>query len=81
MKDAPSNLASIGRYVLTADIFDVLRNQKLGAGGEIQLSDAIHTQAHSGGVEAVPLSGLRFDCGSVDGYIHVIAYMAGKRRS
>ena len=42
---APSNLASIGRYVLTPDIFDILRNQPAGAGGEIQLADAINTQA------------------------------------
>jgi UTP--glucose-1-phosphate uridylyltransferase len=77
--EAHSNLASIGRYVLTPDIFDILRNQTPGADGEIQLADAIHTQAQSGGVEAVPLSGLRFDCGSVGGYIDAIAYMAAKR--
>ena len=81
IEDAPSNLASIGRYVLTADIFDILRNQAPGTGGEIQLADAIHTQAQRGGVEAAPLSGLRFDCGSVDGYIDAIAHMAAKRRS
>ena len=63
---APSNLASIGRYVLTPDIFDILRNQPAGAGGEIQLADAINTQAASNAVEAVKLKGLRFDCGSVD---------------
>jgi UTP--glucose-1-phosphate uridylyltransferase len=80
IEDAPSNLASIGRYVLTPDIFDILRNQAPGAGGEIQLADAIHTQAQSGGVEALPLKGLRFDCGSVDGYIDAIAHMAAKRR-
>ena len=79
--DAPSNLASIGRYALTPDIFDILRSQVPGAGGEIQLADAIHTQAQNGGVEAVPLSGLRFDCGSVDGYIDAIGHMAAKRRS
>ena len=78
--DAPSKLASIGRYVLTPDIFDILRSQALGAGGEIQLADAIHTQAQSGEVEAVHLSGLWFDCGSVDGYIDAIAHMAAKRR-
>ena len=80
-EDAPSNLACIGRYVLTPDIFDILRNQAPGAGGEIQLADAIHKQAQSGGVEAVPLSGLRFDCGSVDGYIDAILQMAAKRLS
>ena len=50
---APSNLASIGRYVLTPDIFDILRNQPAGAGGEIQLADAINTQAANNAVEAV----------------------------
>ena len=74
--DAPPNLASIGRYVLTPDI---LRNQKPSAGGEIQLADAIHAQAQSGIVEALPLSGLRFDCGRVNGYIGAIAHMAAKR--
>ena len=44
-EDAPSNLASIGRYVLTPDIFQILRKQSSGAGGEIQLADAINTQA------------------------------------
>ena len=49
----PSILASIGRYVLTPDIFEVLRGQAPGAGGEIQLADAINTQAANGQVEAV----------------------------
>lgn len=50
---APSNLASIGRYLLTPDIFDILRNQPAGAGAEIQLTDAINTQAKNEAVEAV----------------------------
>lgn len=75
-KDAPSNLASIGRYVLTPDIFDILRKQPPGAGGEIQLADAINRQASEGNVEAVNLSGQRFDCGSVRGYLDAIMSMA-----
>ena len=55
--DAPSNLASISRYVLTPDIIDILRNQPAGAGGEIQLADAINTQAANNSVEAVTLNG------------------------
>ena len=51
--NAPSNLASIGRYILTPDIFDILRAQPRGAGGEIQLADAINKQATNNGVEAV----------------------------
>lgn len=59
---APSILASIGHYVLTPDIFDILRNQPAGAGGEIQLADAINTQAAKDAVEAVTLNEHRFDC-------------------
>jgi UTP--glucose-1-phosphate uridylyltransferase len=55
---APSNLASIGRYVLTPGIFDILRNQQPGAGGEVQLADAINTQAANNAVEAVNLTGV-----------------------
>ena len=78
--DAPSNLASIGRYVLTPDIFNILRQQPAGSGGEIQLADAINTQAQRGDVEAVRLNGLRFDCGSVDGYLDAIMHVAEQRR-
>ena len=49
--EAPSNLASIGRYVLRPDIFGILKEQTPGSGGEIQLSDAINKQAKSGNVE------------------------------
>jgi UTP--glucose-1-phosphate uridylyltransferase len=76
---APSNLVSIGRYVLTPDIFDILRNQLAGAGGEIQLADAINTQAAENAVEAVTLDGLRFDCGSVQGYLEAIRHVAARR--
>lgn len=67
--DAPSNLASIGRYVLTPDIFETLRDLKAGSGGEIQLADAINIHAQQGSVETVHLNGRRFDCGSVDGFM------------
>ncbi len=77
-QDAPSNLASIGRYVLTPDIFDILRTQTAGAGGEVQLADAINTQAANGAVEAVTLRGRRFDCGSVQGYLDAIMAVAGR---
>jgi UTP--glucose-1-phosphate uridylyltransferase len=76
---APSNLASIGRYVLTPDIFDILRNQQPGAGGEIQLADAINTQAANNAVESVILNGRRFDCGSVEGYLNAIMHVAESR--
>ena len=72
---APSNLASIGRYILTPNIFEILRNQAPGAGGEIQLADAINTQAAAGQVEAVTLNGQRFDCGSVKGFLQAIIHV------
>ena len=74
--DAPSNLASIGRYVLTPDIFDTLRGLKAGSGGEIQLADAINVHAQQGSVETVRLNGQRFDCGSVDGFLDAIMHQA-----
>lgn len=67
--DAPSNLAIIGRYILTADIFDILRKTKPGKGGEIQITDALMEQASSGQVIAYKFNGKRYDCGNVDGYV------------
>ena len=74
LEDAPSNLASIGRYVLSPDIFDILKSIKPGAGNEIQLADAIDFLAKENKVEATRLNGLRFDCGSVDGYLDAIMH-------
>jgi len=68
-KDAPSNLAIIGRYILTPDIFDILRHTKAGKGGEIQITDALMEQAKEGKVIAYKFKGKRFDCGSVDGFV------------
>ena len=68
-KDAPSNLAIIGRYILTPDIFDILRETKPGKGGEIQITDALLEQAKQGKVIAFKFKGKRFDCGSVDGFV------------
>ena len=67
--DAPSNLASIGRYVFTPDIFDTLRGLKAGSGWEIQLADAINIHAQQGSIETVRLNGRRFDCGSISEFI------------
>jgi UTP--glucose-1-phosphate uridylyltransferase len=78
-KDAPSNLASIGRYVLPAGVFDFLRDLPPGSDGEIQLADAINQLAMIGRVEAVELRGKRFDCGSVEGYLDAIRYAAASR--
>ena len=73
-EDAPSNMASIGRYVLTPDIFETVRGLKVGSGGEIQLADAINIHAQQGSVETVRLNGRRFDCGSVDGFMQASAH-------
>ena len=77
-EEAPSNLASIGRYILTPDIFDILRKQPSGLNEEIQLADAINVQALSGAVEAVSLNGVRFDCGNEKGYLGAIIHVAEK---
>jgi len=67
--EAPSNLAAIGRYILTSDIFETLRGLGAGLGGEIQLADAINIHARQDSFETVRLNGRRFDCGSVGGFI------------
>ena len=77
--EAPSNLASIGRYILTTDIFDLLRNLPAGSGGEIQLTDALNLQAQDGLVEAIKLKAKRFDCGSIDGFMSASAHEYAKR--
>ena len=71
--DAPSNLASIRRYVLAPDIFDTLRGLNVGSGGEIQLADAINIHAQRGSVETDRLNGQRFDSVSVDGFMRASA--------
>ena len=67
--EAPSNLAVVGRYVLTPRIFDLLSEVVPGAGGEIQLTDAISALLAHERVLAVRLPGRRFDCGSKLGYL------------
>lgn len=79
VEDAPSNLVSIGRYILTPDIFKILRNQSATVEGEIQLAEAINSQAKKDKVRTVELNGLRFDCGSVQGYLDAIMHIARKR--
>ena len=66
--------------MLTPDIFDILRSLPAGAGGEIQLADAINALAAKSIVEAVTLNGHWFDCGSVSGYLDAIMHEADRRR-
>ncbi len=79
-KDAPSNLAIIGRYILTPDIFDILKKTKPGKGGEIQITDALLEQAKVGRVLAYKFQGKRFDCGSVDGFVEATNFFYEKIR-
>jgi len=74
--DTPSNLAIIGRYILTPDIFDILKELKPGKNREIQITDALLTQAKQGKVIAYKFKGKRFDCGSVKGFLEATNYFA-----
>ena len=74
-EEAPSNLAIIGRYILTPDIFDILRETPAGANGEVQLTDALMTQAQRGCVIAYKFQGRRFDCGSVPGFVEATNFV------
>ena len=71
---APSNLAIIGRYILTPDIFEVIQNTKPGKNGELQITDALLKQAEKGMVLGYRFKGRRFDCGSVDGFVEATNY-------
>ncbi|MBT0612523.1 UTP--glucose-1-phosphate uridylyltransferase GalU [Campylobacter hyointestinalis] len=67
--EAPTNLAIIGRYILTPDIFEIIETTKPGKNGEIQITDALLKQAKNGMVLAYKFKGRRFDCGSVAGFV------------
>jgi len=73
---APSNKAIIGRYILTPDIFEILKNTNQDSSGEIQLTEALKIQAKMGKVIAYKIRGSRFDCGSIEGYVAATNYYA-----
>ncbi|OAN80682.1 UTP--glucose-1-phosphate uridylyltransferase [Sulfitobacter sp. EhC04] len=73
---APSTTAVVGRYVLDGGIFDTLRKQKPGAGGEIQLTDAIAADIGTKTVAGYRFIGKRFDCGSKDGMLSAQLFLA-----
>lgn len=73
-EDAPSNLAVVGRYILTPRIFDLLEKTGAGAGGEIQLTDAIALLLQEEPVYGYEFDGLRFDCGSKLGYLEATVH-------
>lgn len=74
--DAPSNVAVVGRYILTPRIFELLAKQEPGAGGEIQLTDAIARLLQEERVTALNFKGRRFDCGSKLGYLEATVEFA-----
>jgi UTP--glucose-1-phosphate uridylyltransferase len=80
-EEAPSNLAVIGRYVLHPEVFDALRVTEPGAGGEIQLSDALKHLVHNSerGVFAYTFSGIRYDAGDKNDYLRATVELAARR--
>ncbi len=75
---APSNLGVVGRYILTPRIFHYIENLKPGAGGELQLTDAIAALLHEQQVLAYAFDGVRYDCGSKLGYLEATVEYAMK---
>lgn len=69
VEEAPSDIAILGRYILTPDVFRYLENQERGAGGEIQLTDALKRMAKEEAVYAYDFKGHRYDCGSKVGFL------------
>jgi UTP--glucose-1-phosphate uridylyltransferase len=79
VEEAPSNLAIIGRYVLSASIFDLLRETPPGRGGEIQVTDAIQAQIAKEPVHGVVFRGRRYDTGDRLDYLKAIVQLAAER--
>jgi UTP--glucose-1-phosphate uridylyltransferase len=77
-KDAPSRMGVSGRYVLTPAVFDKIRNNPRGAGGEIQLTDGIAALIGGEGVHAYQYEGKRYDCGSKQGFLEATVEFALK---
>ena len=68
-KDAPSNIAVVGRYIIEPAIFQILSNVQRGTGGEVQLTDALAQQIGNSAFYGLRFSGERFDCGSKMGFL------------
>jgi len=75
----PSNMAIIGRYILTPEVMEALETTKRGAGGEIQLTDAILDIAVRSGVYGYVFEGQRFDCGNMEGLFEAVIHFALNR--
>ncbi|CEQ04522.1 UTP--glucose-1-phosphate uridylyltransferase [[Clostridium] sordellii] len=79
VEDAPSNIAILGRYIITPTIFDILENQQPGKGGEIQLTDALKTLGSQEAIYAYNFEGRRYDVGDKLGFLEATIDFALKR--
>ncbi|SKA03695.1 UTP--glucose-1-phosphate uridylyltransferase GalU [Selenihalanaerobacter shriftii] len=79
LEEAPSNIAILGRYVITPEIFDILENTEPGKGGEIQLTDALKTLLDQDDVYAHVFDGRRYDIGNKQGFLEAIVEIAFSR--
>ncbi|MBN8842300.1 MAG: UTP--glucose-1-phosphate uridylyltransferase, partial [Sphingomonadales bacterium] len=79
VEDAPSNLIISGRYILQPEVMRVLEKQEKGAGGEIQLTDAMASMIGTQPFHAVTFDGARYDCGSKAGYVQANLALALER--
>lgn len=79
VEDAPSNLAILGRYIITPEIFDILKNQKPGKNGEIQLTDALNTLGAIQNIYAFEFEGIRYDVGDKLGFLKATVEFALRR--
>ena len=79
VEEAPSNIAILGRYIITPEIFNILENQEPGKGGEIQLTDALQTLATKEAIYAYNFEGRRYDVGDKLGFLEATVDFALKR--
>ena len=79
VEEAPSNIAILGRYIITPEIFNILENQEPGKGGEIQLTDALQTLATKEAIYAYNFEGKRYDVGDKLGFLEATVDFALKR--
>jgi UTP--glucose-1-phosphate uridylyltransferase len=80
VEEAPSNIAILGRYIITPAIFDILEKQEPGKGGEIQLTDALKTLGQSETIYAYNFEGRRYDVGDKQGFLEATVEFALKRK-
>ena len=79
VEESPSNIAILGRYIITPEIFNILENQELGKGGEIQLTDNLQTLATKEAIYAYNFEGRRYDVGNKLGFLEATVDFALKR--